>query len=53
MYKLLQFLVEINTRGSKTPTTFIPDLQDQSFHKESLIVAQFHDSNFVMSSEQF
>ncbi len=48
MYKSLQFLVEINT-----PTTFIPDLQDQSFHKESLIFAQFHDSNFVMSSEQF
>ncbi len=36
MYESLQFTVEMNTRGSKTPTTFIPfhtkyDLQGQSF----------------------
>ncbi len=35
-YKSLQFLVEMNTRSSKTLTTFIPfhtkyDLQGQSF----------------------
>ncbi len=53
MYDSLQFPVEMNTRGSKTLTTFIPfhtkyDLQEQ-FWLFSQLLAEW----YVMTSKQF